>query len=51
MSTEKHTKILIQEVSHEKRIRKPQVCTEREYMQDGKDNNNTIPECLRTVVV
>lgn len=47
----KHTETLIQKVLYEERIKKPQVCTEHEYMQDGKDNNSTIPACLRIVVV
>lgn len=47
----KHTETLIQKVLYEERIKKPQVCTEHEYMQDGKDNNSTIPACLRIVEV
>lgn len=31
--------------------KKPQVCRENEYMQDSKDNNNTIPECLKIFMV
>lgn len=47
----KNTETLIQKVVSEKRTKKSQVCTEHKFMQDSKDNNNTIPECLKIFMV